>query len=204
MNLGELRVELGARGYDYLLQDQAGINRANRWINEGYTRDICDRQPWPFLEMTATGAAPLSVDDVRDVLSVVDFTNGSVLTATDRRDLTAIDPKNTGTGTPWSYVLDGLDTFSTYPTSTTSLSVRYIGTPPLLANDADEPLVPVRFQNLIVDAAVIRALRDSDNWDAAAAAKQAFKEDLAEMEDAYFSRSFDPQFVLQTSEHEGF
>jgi len=205
MTFLELRTELFARGVDYLNQDAAGTTRAKRWLNEAYIEDVCDEQPWPFLETTVTGTAPLSIADVKDVLYVVDTTNKTRLSSTDIRDVVDVDTDPLTAGTPHSYYLNGASSLAVYPTNTTvSLSVRYVKVPAELSADGDVPVLPARFHPMIVDGAMVRAYRDNDEWEAAGQAQQAFDARLGRMTDAMFSRSFDDsQFVQRLGEHDG-
>ena len=157
MTLAQLRTELDSRFAEFIADP-----RANRLLNESY-HDLLERANWPFLEVTATGVAPLLVNDLRAVISVADTTANLTLRSLDVRDVKQMDPSATITGTPLYYWLDN-NTVNVWPTSTTDqLSVRYQQVPADLANDTDVPVLPSRYQMLIVDGAQIRALAEGPN-----------------------------------------
>jgi len=200
----EMLTELYARGFDYLNQDDAGRTRAKRWLNESY-EELASAEPWPFLEATTSGTAPLTISDLGDVIYVEDTTSDNRLHLLDVRGVVDDDPDVDDQGTPEGYYLDGISTLRVWPAnSSVTVSVRDTKVPGELSADGDEPLVPSRFQGLIVDGAVIRAYTDSDNFESAAALQQQVDVRLLKMTDALFSRSFDSQFVVRTGEHEGF
>ena len=163
MDVTAATAELKARGADYLTDARALImlNNAKNALE--------DEMAWPWLEATATGPAPLTISDLKDVLSVVDTTNQRQLTGLDARDITDRDAIVTTSGTPDSWWLDGTTTLKVYPTSTSAqLSVRYVKFSPELSVGSDTPLIPVRYHALWVDYAMVEAYLDSDNFDAAA------------------------------------
>lgn len=184
MNLGSLRSEFQSRGYDHIES-----TRANRWINQSYL-ELCEEAAWPFLETSSTGTAPLTVSDVRTVLSVTDTTQGIVLDAADRRDIVAQDPQVDDTGTPYYFYLDG-NVVRVYPANTTdTIVVRYLEVPDEMDDDADEPVVPARFQDLIVDGAVYRALKDNDEWEGAGAMRTFWEAGVARMRRSLLDRQW--------------
>jgi hypothetical protein len=197
----ELLNELYARGFNYLDQDAAGQARAERWINEAYL-ELCDLRAWPFLLTTATGVSPLTISDVGKVLYVVDTTNETVLRPMDKRSLVDNDPALDDTGNPDSWYLDDETTLTVHPPDTSvSLSVRYARVPSELSDDDDEPVVPSRFQYLIVDGAVIKAYKDSDNFLAASALRAEYERGIQAMETAMFHRNFSgPEFIVVTQD----
>ena len=58
ITLAELRTEVFSP-YSYLNDSGTQAARVDRWINQAY-HELCDQAPWPFLEATSTGAAPLT------------------------------------------------------------------------------------------------------------------------------------------------
>lgn len=160
--LTDIQTELYSRGYDHLNQDAAGRARALRWINQSYQAALLE-ESWPFRLNTATGAAPLSVTDLGEILTVVDTANSNFeLGEMTERELAAYDL--TITGVPLWYFRDNLQ-IKTWPVGGT-LSVRYYSLPPDLANGTDTTLIPKRYMDVIVDGAVRRAAKDRDNPDA--------------------------------------
>ena len=198
MDFAELQAEFAARGYDYL--ESA---RAERYINQSY-KSICNRGQWPFLLTTTTGTAPLTISDLRAVLNVVDTTTNTKLYHADRRHLIeSVDTLLTTTGTPAYWYQESRTVVSVYPANTTdTLSVHYLKVPATLTG-SDAHLIPDEFEDLIIDGAVIRALKDNDELDAAASLTQFYNESLREMMDALLSRAHDgPNYIIQTNTYE--
>lgn len=173
---GDLLGELAARGTDYL---EPG--RAERFLNRGYQM-LCEEYPFDFLKKTVTAqAAPLTISDLREIVYVADATSNSELFELDERQVSELDPDSNETGTASYWYLLG-DTLYTYPTDTAaSLIVRYVRVPTELSGAADEPLVPQRYRNLIVDAAYYLALKDNDEFDSAAALKALYDAEVLKM-----------------------
>lgn len=195
MDLSDLRTEVYARGFDYL--NDATDTRVDRWINQSY-RELCALMPWPFLEQTDTGAAPLTLGALRYVLSVTDTTNKVLLAPVDVRNLQRIDPTLDDTGAPCAWYLENT-VMKVWPVSTPSLSVRYILVPPLLSADSDDPLVPEEWQDIIVDGAVCRAQKDNDDYGPMQATRQEWQRQVDAMVVSLMNRALDrPQFIFQS------
>lgn len=187
MKLKELREELLARGFDYLTEA-----RANRFLNDGYLVDVCEETEWPFLEASKEGAAPLEISDLRTIEYVQDVTNEEKLRPLIRRRVT--DDFNidlTETGTPEVYYLTEGKKVNVFPVATNTLLVRYWKVPEELSTDEKKPLLPERFHDLIVDAAVARAYRDKDGFEAATAAEEVFQRNLARAETSLLNLQHD-------------
>lgn len=165
MTLAEMRAEILARGFDYLT-----TARANLMLNQAY-QELAEIENWGFLETSTSGAAPLTISDLRTVLSVTDSTqNNRKVTYADRRDLVDSYGDLTTTGAARHYFVDN-GVVRTYPVGGT-LTVRYVKVPADLTLDADVPLFPARWHYLIVEGAVRRAYQDSDQFEAAEASRQ--------------------------------
>lgn len=177
MTLAELRTELQSRGFDYVTD-----SRLNRWLNRAQQR-ICDRHNWPFLETTTTGAAPLTISDVRTILSVTDTDSDATLLHEDARSIKEYDPTLAATGTPLYYYLNG-SAVTTYPVSTNGLSVTYIKAPADMSSDSDSPVLPSRYHLLLVDFAACEAYKDSDNLEAFQILRGDVEEQIQEMVNA--------------------
>jgi hypothetical protein len=175
-----LKDELTARGFGYLDE-----SRKSRFVNQGYT-DLCEEAPWPFLETTTSGAAPLSVSDVREVITVTN--SDRELEGRDRRWITDENPllDQTGVGTYWWR--DG-NNLRVWPVDVQSITVVYLRVPPALERSEDVPIVPERYHHLIVEYAVIRALRDRMNFDDAQAVWTALQTDLQRMRDTLLDQA---------------
>lgn len=191
MNFQALQTEFYGRGFDYLNQDTAGQTRAKRWLNQAYL-ELCDLHPWPFLHEDASGTAPLTITDLRAVLEVTDSTNDAKLRSIERSDLSDMFPDLPDSGSAEWYYLDDPTTLAVYPADTSStFSVRYVKVPAELSGDTDEPVVPARFHDLIVDGAALRAYKDSDNFDAASFMRGEFERGVGQMVWALLVRTLD-------------
>lgn len=162
MNLGQLRTELKARGYDYLTDA-----RANQFLADACS-EVDDAELWPYRLTTASGTAPLTVSDLGVIDEVVDSNNASTpLSRADRRNLVDWYGSLTTTGTPnWFYIDNGV--VRTFPVGG-SLSVRHYKVPAQLSADGDTPSSPARFHPLIVSIAQKQAalLDESDDAEVA-------------------------------------
>jgi hypothetical protein len=158
-----LITELKARGFDYLSDARAGA-----FINAAYG-ELCDAADWPFLETTTSGAAPLTISDVRQVLYVIDTANKVKLRHREVESITEQDPDfstagapNT-TGTPVFWWLHDMSSIKVYPASTVTLAVRYRKFQAELTG-TDTPIIPARFHTGIADvAAAMAAAHDESN-----------------------------------------
>ncbi len=197
MNLGTLRTEFLARGFDFL-----SSTRANQFINDGY-HGVCEWEStqWPFLETTTTGTAPLTISDLREILYVVDTTTNDRLEQADSRDIIDMDPALSTAGTPRRYWLDGLTTLRLWQTNTSdSLSVRYIKVPTDLSSDSDTPVLPTRYHRLIVDMAEVVAYEDASDFQNAQAKRQLLEEKLQRMSAVLVLRNDDdPDYIQVTN-----
>ncbi len=152
----ELQTEFFARGHDYLNTDDAGRTRAKRWLNQAHAR-VCMEELWPFRLGTLSGAAPLYIAGLDQVLTVIDTTNNNLeLDEATEWELAVYDLAQTGT--PSMYYQDSFF-IRTFPLGG-ALSVRYYRVPDALVNDADTTLVPLRYADVIIDDAVRRAAKD--------------------------------------------
>lgn len=178
VNLSDLLEEVYARGFRQQSHTAAGIVRVTRWVNQA-VEEINDYMPWPWLEATETGTAPLAVSDLKLVLSVTDTTNPNPLWPTSYEEVLEADPTLAATGTPESYYFDGQSTLRVYPANTSdTISVRYVKTTAELAAAGDEPTIPEKYHDLIVDLAVLRAHKDKDNYDAVNVLRQLCDREL--------------------------
>jgi hypothetical protein len=199
VNFLALQTELKARGFDYLGQDAAGLTRLKRFINEAYLEDIAADEPWDFLVTSTSSTAPLTVSDVDTIISVRNTTSDQQLTIADLGWLEDQHGDLTEAGTPEFAYFSGESTLSVFPADTSStIQVRYFKVPTELSSDSDEPLIPSRWQGLIIDAAAIRAYVDSDNFEAAQWLEGRFQRRLAKMRDSELIRSRHPAAVQST------
>ena len=141
MTFQQLLTEFFARGFDYLNDSGAGETRAKQWINQSY-QEICGLDDWPFLEATASGGSPLTIADLRTILSLTDTTTNTNLGFIDRRTLNEAYPDQSQAGNAlYAYITNGT-TINTYPGNTDSLSVNYVKVPADLDNEQESAECP--------------------------------------------------------------
>lgn len=159
----EMLTEFYARGFDYLDDSSAGEVRAKRWLNDAM-HDIDEAYRWPYLEATATGAAPLTVSDLGHVRSVVTAAGYPLM---ERSVGEIIDwyGSLTTTGSPQFFYVSAGTVVNVFPVATTDVQVLYWKVQPDMSADSDEPLIPARFRGAIVEYAVAAALRDDQSPD---------------------------------------
>lgn len=196
MNFTELVDELFARGTDYLDEDASSHARAERWINQAY-REILNLQSWPFLETIATGASgagTVSIPDLRRIRFVQDLDTGDYLQRATLEELAADQADVTTTGTPELYYIEGGALVSAYPVGGT-LEVHYIKRVSPMSG-TDTPLFSEEYHDLIVDRAMMKAYKDSDNFENAAALKLEFDAGLASMAEDYSLDSREVTYLI--------
>lgn len=208
MNFTELKTELFARGTNYLEEDASEIARGERWLNQAY-REILNLMPWPFLEATATGssgAGLVSVPDLRKIRLVTDVSSGGnpgrKLTRITFDDLVSDEAMDlNSTGLPDFYWVQGGNIINGYPFGGTVRAYYYRRAP--ILSGTDDPLFEEDYHDLIVDRAMIKAYKDSDNFEAAAALKVEYDAGLAAMAEDYLLDSREIQYITPTGEDMG-
>lgn len=181
-----MQTEVYNRGFSYLNDAGTGVTRTKRWLNLAY-QELCSRGPWPFLQTTTSGATPLTISDLRSVLYVVDTVNDRTLRFRDIRQIVDDDPDLDDTGAPVCYWIEGTTQVKCWPTTSTTVSVRYVKVPTDMSAGSDEPLVPDRYRYLIVERAVAYAYADDDEQ--AQGALQVFEQGFQLMaQDLLFTR----------------
>lgn len=152
--LATAEAELQARGYN-----RFSTSRLDSWLNSAKNR-FEDYTDWPWLKTTTTGTAPLTISDLRRVLSVVD---SSAKLPVEQVAADAIiefaSADLTLAGSPSGWYLSSDTVLTTFPVGTGSLSVRYLKFSPELSLGADTPLIPARYRTAWVDLAEVEALR---------------------------------------------
>jgi hypothetical protein len=179
----ELRSDFSARGFAYLDGSTSDQARRDRMINQGQ-KALCLEDEWPFLiTTTSPSTAPITLTDVREIHSVVSST--TELQEADRDEINDGDPLMSQTGTAQYFWRDGPQTIRVYPLDTsTTWTVRYLKVPATMTAATDVPTVPDDWRFLIVDYAVIQALRDRSNFEEARALYDSIQPDLNRMREA--------------------
>lgn len=166
-------------------------SRVESYLNSAYLLDIAEGEAWPWLEEVAEGPAPLTIADLRTVEYVVDQSNVEKLTPLLKDRITDDwNPDLTETGTPSLYYITKGTTVNVYPVATNELEVRYWKVAPELSGEA-EPLMPKRWHSLIIDGAVARAYKNSDDWELSQAAKATFDAELQAMRESLLNPQMD-------------
>ena len=197
MNFQDLKSEVARRGFDYLSDAALG-----RYVNDGYLLDICETEDWRWLQATQTGPLPMTIEDLRSVLYVVNRTSLTKLVPLREAAITDMDINLLTVGEPIYFYLPDSNVVSGFPVSVTEdFQVAYVRTPPILTG-TDVPEVPERFHTLICDAAVARAYEDDDEWDNAAVATERFQTRLERMRETYLAQQHDrpDDFIVQTTD----
>lgn len=195
MTFQELYEEAAERGFNDLLQSEAQKTRLKRWVNQSY-REIIDLAPWPFLDASKEGAAPLTVADLGHVLSVTAVSSDSVLRFLDSRSVTGMDPTRNDTGSPGYWYLEGETTIKVYPAEAGTILVRYRKVPAALSADADTPVLPAEYHDLIVDGTVVRAYKNRDNFEAAQFTRQEWERGIKGMTHALLKPNYDRERLI--------
>jgi hypothetical protein len=160
-----LQTELFARGFDYLNDAGTGLTRAKRWINEAM-HEVNATDRWEYLYANSSGVPPLTIADLRLVEDVTLTVSGAPLVAQSRAMLEAVYGTLTtaGASTPTYWYRSAPTVVTDYPLNTSlSISVRYWKFGPDLSAGTDAPLMPDRFRQVIVERAVAKAYRDSQD-----------------------------------------
>lgn len=146
--------ELAARGYSRFSQ-----TRRFAWLNAAKNRFEDFQYDWPWLKTTTTGTAPVTISDLRRVLTVVDSTSKLAVDQVDAEAIIEFASADlTLAGNPSGWYLTSDTVLTTYPVGGVTLSVRYIKfSAELTANDS--PLIPARYRSTWVDIAEVEALR---------------------------------------------
>lgn len=199
MNFAELKTELFARGTDYLEESLDDVARAERWLNQAY-RELCNLYAWPFLHAViagTAGAGNVAISDLRKIVSVADSSGGQNpglrLQRISYEDLVRDGADLNKTGTPEFYWVDGGTTVRAWPIGGT-ITVRYIKRIAPLTG-TQEPIFDEEYHDLIVDGAMLKAYKDSDNFEAAQSLRSEYDRGVAAMARDYLLDSREVQYV---------
>lgn len=203
MNLAEIQAAIQAHGYAPDTSDRQTI-----FINQCY-REVCGMQRWPFLEaqdvsqVTTAGQAgyPLdalptwrSIDAVRiSIPAQQQYVRMEYLAPQDFRDREHISPEPS-TPSYWTFINQELR-FWPVPDDSYSVTIDYISEPPDLAADADVPVLPVTYHDVLVWGAVERLAYRERDWLGRQFAQQERELSLKRMDEEFMVRQ------RQTSSH---
>lgn len=195
MTRAELRTELLARGFDFLTPTRA--NQILEWARA----ELDSLYLWPYREESAVGTAPLAISDLGTVEAVINADTGCELLPAEYRDLIAAfgDLSTPGEPVYWyrAEPTAGQPEIATYPTSTANIGVQYWQITPAFDDDADEPLAPARYHDIVLELAVQRAYRDSDSHQFAEALQTHIDRRVARMVDDLFTQQVQGNRLIQ-------
>lgn len=189
MDLATMRSEVQARGFSHVT-----TSLVDRWINLTY-QDVNNRFPWPYLEASTSGTAPITIADLGRVLYVADTTDKIPLIHKDIRDIVQDDPGLALTGNPRFWYWDGTTTnkIQAYPTGVANtITVRYTKVASDLGSDGSVPLLPTAFHYILVEGACARCYRRANEQAAAADAMQEVESGIAKMHNLLIQQTYDP------------
>ena len=203
MQLSDLRTAIQALGYGSDTETEQ-----NYFINQAY-REVCSSDRWQFLEAQNTSGtitvnnntAPLPTDANGGPAVMIDAVRlgiGAPTNSNYQYNLDNVEPEamrdletdfNDVVGTPekWSIIANEFH-FWPYPDQTYNIYVDYSESPADLVNDADVPVIPAQFHDILVFyAAKILAQRERDiysaeQWD------NVYQQKMQKMREAYLLR----------------
>ena len=169
MNLAQARSALASRGFNYLSAGEMDL-----MLNRG-RNDFEDYWPWPWLDATQTGPAPLDIADLKHVRKVTNSAGAGLWgLEADHVDMAAAA---TIGAAPYWYLQDIAAehvNVCLLPATGEIITVDYTRQSPELADVDATPLIPVRYHSMWIDWSVVQAYKDSDNF----AAAQALQGDI--------------------------
>lgn len=193
MNREEIRKEVVALGAENIAKEAGGEERINRWIQQA-VRWLCDFKPWPFLFDEQEGTAPLAIADLGHVIAVSDLTNRNPIEPATLNQLLLGDPNLDGRGNAEYWYTQDNSTIKVYPMPAGGgkFNVRYRKTPALLV-DADVPIIPVDYQELIITRVRVEVYKATDNFEAAAEVLKDYERGRGEMVHALMKPNYDKE-----------
>lgn len=191
--LQQLMEEVMAQGFDDFEGDAEKEARIKRWINIAY-QEITLAKDWPFLELEWEGKLPEEFPNLGHILDVTSINNRVNLRPVDRRQLIRWNPtlEETGNNIGEFWYQEGADTIAVYPAAPSeTFRVRYSIFPTELTEASNEPIIPARFQYLIIRGALIWAYQSRDAYEAANLQREQWNTGLAQMTKALMSTNHD-------------
>lgn len=198
MLASEMVTEVRDHGFDDLTE-----SRILSFLNDAYF-DICAREPWPFLEATATltiNASGLvtSPTNVTSVLNIYDSTNGGKLAPQRLDDISDLYGTDLAPAEAQArhYYFVGPSIY-VYPVPSATLKMNYIREPePLTTSPDTEPILPTHAHRLLVTGALAKAAVMEDDPDLAAVYTNMFETRLSQARSALWMRQYDQTESIQ-------
>lgn len=192
MLASEMVTEVRDHGFDDLTE-----SRILSFLNDAYF-DICSREPWPFLEKTATltiNSAGLvtAPTDRLSVLNVYDSTNGGTLKPQRLDDISDLYGTNLAAAEAQArhYYFIGTAMY-VYPVPSATIKMNYIHQPAAITTSPDtSPILPLHAHRLLVTGALAKAAVMEDDPDLAAVYTNMFETRLSQARSALWMRQYD-------------
>lgn len=180
----------------------------DEFINDAYF-DVCSREPWPFLEKSATvntvgGTATLTMPT--DFGKVISMTiNAQTMTLTPIR----LDDyakryvgRYTDSGTPFSYYFEGtVVKVHPVPDTVYAITLKYLAAPTAMTVSIDTPLLPTRHHRVIALGALVNAYRLEDDPELAAVFEAQYEKRIQTMREDLWKRQYDrPDLIYDTAD----
>lgn len=174
--------------------DNAEINNADYYcnsVNDAYMAIVASSPYWPFLEATSAAFSTTVGDNELD-LPTGDWRILAMNNDTDQLRMTEISGRRTyldmypegsnSPGTPIQYRLFSNHVFVyPWPEKTTSYTIDYAVSPVRMTAGSDEPIIPLQYQDAIVEYALAQAYADDDNLNQYQTHMSIYQEKLAQM-----------------------
>jgi hypothetical protein len=193
MNREEIRKEVVALGAENIARDEGGEERINRWIQNAIG-EICDFKPWPFLFDEQEGPAPLAIAELGHVVAVSDLRNRNPIEPVTLNQLLLGDPNLDGVGNAEYWYTEDNSTIKVYPAPSGGGSFRVdYRKVPVELGDGDEPLIPARYQELIITRVRVEVYKATDNFEAAAEILKDYERVLDKMVHALMKPNYDKE-----------
>lgn len=160
--------------------DSRTAGRVRRWLNDA-RQTLDGEELWDYLKTSTTGTMPLTIADLDQVESVIDVTNLNPLEQIDRDTLAEDVADLTLPGLANYWYKTAPTTIAVFPVSTVTFTVRYTKFSADMAASADEPLLPDRWRQAIIERACYTGLRYKGDWTGAAACKAEYDDIVQDM-----------------------
>lgn len=198
MLVSEMISEIKDHGFDDITDA-----RLLGFINDTYW-DICSRESWPFLELSATPTVDATglvtaPTDIGKVLKLVDTGLGTVLEPIRLDAFTAYHANELSkTGNPYAYYFIG-DALHVYPVSSTnSLALRYIRVPAALTASPDSsPIMPARHHRVFVLGALVKCFLLEDDAENAGVFSNMLETRISQMREDLWKHQLDRPDTIQ-------
>lgn len=201
MNVGAIQTDCQNHGFsDISLADFLTA------LNDTY-QDLCSLESWPFLEKTVTGTFALTaaqftaVTDIKQILSIVNTSQGYPLTPYNRADTFYKEYSNvlTVSGNPALYYVTGVNAaipnglaVAVWPIPPAQLyQLRYLYIPTMFTQVSDLPVLPERYHRILTWGTLLSLYQMEDDTEASGRYQMLYDRHLARMRDDLWSSNYD-------------